>query len=590
MGYKALYRKYRPKTFNDVVGQDAIVQTIKNAIKENKVSHAYLLTGPRGSGKTSIAKLFGKAVNCLDSNDGSPCNNCKNCLLIENNGVSDIIEIDAASNNGVDEIRELRSKVNLLPSECKYKVYIIDEVHMLSTGAFNALLKTLEEPPAHVVFILATTEPHKLPITIISRCQRFDFKRISQDAVEKKIREIVTFESIDINSEAIALIAKLSDGGLRDAIGLLDQSSMYSSNKITLDDINNIVGMISKEEMIEFLINIAEGSTENVLNSIHGFEQRGKNLVKFVEESIYVLKNAMICNSAPKYLSTIETEISMYEAICNKLTSLDIYRLITTFDDLLNKMLTSNYQQLLLEVAVLHYINSRMTINSNTVRNAIDLPISINKSTVLNLAVDEKKDDVIQKESTVVSSAPLEAEKVTTNKAKDSDVVLMKKKIVTNMQKIDEITNLRINNALAEASKDELQLAKKRWEQLNETELNNSLELVVGMLQDSEIKVAGSKYIIIVFKYQSAADCINENLVEAEMVISKLMGADKKIFALSEKRWNDERALFIVRTKNNEKLLIQAEPEHFYIEIDEKYERDESSSMIEMLGDIVEMK
>ena len=223
MMYKALYRKYRPKSFDEIYGQDVIKKTIINEIKNNKISHAYLFCGPRGTGKTSVAKLVAKLINCENSKNGVACNECESCKQINNNSNLDIIEIDAASNNGVDEIRELKDKVKFLPTISKYKVYIIDEVHMLSTGAFNALLKTLEEPPKHVVFILATTEVNKIPITIISRCQRFDFKKISSENIYNRLKYIVNEENINITDDAIKEISILSDGGLRDAIGLLDK-------------------------------------------------------------------------------------------------------------------------------------------------------------------------------------------------------------------------------------------------------------------------------------------------------------------------------------------------------------------------------
>ena len=232
MAYQTLYRKYRPKSFDLVYGQDVIVKTLKNVIKNNKLSHAYLFTGPRGTGKTSCAKLFAKAINCLDNTStGDACNKCENCLSFNNNSNPDIIEIDAASNNGVDEIREIKNKVNLVPAMSKYKVYIIDEVHMLSIGAFNALLKTLEEPPEYIIFILATTEPQKLPTTVISRCQRFDFKSISRESMKQCLENIIQKEKINIDTAALDEIILNSNGGMRDAIGMLDQAFAFSDEK-----------------------------------------------------------------------------------------------------------------------------------------------------------------------------------------------------------------------------------------------------------------------------------------------------------------------------------------------------------------------
>ena len=249
--YQTLYRKYRPSNFNEVIGQDIIIKTIKNEIKNNKLSHAYIFSGPRGTGKTSTAKIIAKTINCENPIDLMPCNKCVNCTLINNKQSIDIIEIDAASNNGVDEIRELRNNVNLVPSSGKYKIYIIDEVHMLSIGAFNALLKTLEEPPSHVIFILATTEIHKIPNTILSRCQKFDFNKISVNKIKERLEYIIKEEKINIEEEAIIEIARLADGGMRDALSILDQVISYSDDKITVSSIHEINGTIPQYELKE---------------------------------------------------------------------------------------------------------------------------------------------------------------------------------------------------------------------------------------------------------------------------------------------------------------------------------------------------
>ena len=249
--YQALYRKYRPKTFEDVVGQKTTIKTLENSIVNDRITHAYLFTGPRGTGKTSIAKIFAKVINCHNRQNFTPCDECISCKQVQN---VDIIEMDAASNNGVDEIREIRDKVNLVPSFGKYKVYIVDEVHMLSNQAFNALLKTLEEPPSHVIFILATTEPHKIPETILSRCQRYDFKKISEKDIYERIKYICKEEKIEIEEEAIKLISKVSDGGLRDSISLLDQLIAYTNDVINVNDVNDVYGIISKYEIIDLLL------------------------------------------------------------------------------------------------------------------------------------------------------------------------------------------------------------------------------------------------------------------------------------------------------------------------------------------------
>ena len=306
MEYLALYRKYRPMKFSDVVDQENTLKILTNSLKEGHISHAYLFSGPRGTGKTTIAKLVAKTVNCLNLNDDfSICGKCENCLDILNNS-PDIIEIDAASNNGVDEIRELKSKINLVPSKLKYKVYIIDEVHMLSISAFNALLKTIEEPPSHVIFILATTEFYKVPQTIISRCQCLNFTRIKTSSIEKRLREISDLEQINIEDEAIHEIAEYSEGGLRDALGMLDKLASYSLDKITVDDFLRINGLVSKNDMDEFIKQILNKENEKVISSLTKFDELGYDFSKLLEKLMQECRDLMVScyQENTEYIST----------------------------------------------------------------------------------------------------------------------------------------------------------------------------------------------------------------------------------------------------------------------------------------------
>ena len=288
MSYLALYRKYRPSKFSEVSGQKYIVDILKNAVKTQNISHAYLFSGPRGTGKTSVAKIFAKSVNCLKSTTGEACGKCEICKALKENDI-DIIEIDAASNNGVDEIREIRNNVKLMPTVGKYKVYIIDEVHMLSPGAFNALLKTLEEPPQHIIFILATTEIQRIPLTIMSRCQKFDFKKISNKDIEKKLHEILKLEEKELSDDVISLIAKISDGGLRDAINLLDQVLTSSNDNVTVDDIYNLNGDISELELERLFDNIIDGDIASILKTVDQFYDQGKNIYSIIVHYRYHL-------------------------------------------------------------------------------------------------------------------------------------------------------------------------------------------------------------------------------------------------------------------------------------------------------------
>ena len=297
MAYKALYRTYRPSTFEEVAGQEHIVKTLKNALATRKLAHAYLFAGPRGTGKTTMAKLLAKALNC-DEGIGCQCNECKNCKAIIDGTHPDVIELDAASNNGVDEIRELIDKVKYGTILGRYKVYIIDEVHMLSTGAFNALLKTLEEPPEHVIFILATTEPHKILPTILSRCQRYDFTKLSDDDINNRLRSVLEKEGIAYNEEAIKIIISLADGGMRDALSILDQVLAYSGNKLEVQDILDIFALESKEEKIALLNSIINKDVSDVLQRINRYVSLGTDIKRLTDDLLLILKDILIYQSS----------------------------------------------------------------------------------------------------------------------------------------------------------------------------------------------------------------------------------------------------------------------------------------------------
>ena len=292
MEYLALYRKYRPSYLDEMVGQSEIRKIIASSIKNGTISHAYLFSGPRGTGKTTTAKIMAKMVNCENLQNDTPCNECASCLSV--NSGSDIIEIDAASNNGVDEIRDLREKANLVPSVCKYKVYIIDEVHMLTNQAFNALLKTLEEPPKHVIFILATTEYYKIPLTITSRCQKFQFNKIEDVDIVKKLREIADKENISISDDALYEIAKISDGGMRDSINFLDQLRSFSHENITLEDVYEVCGNVSLLEISNFLSNLKNNCLEEITMFLENLNSNGKNYGKFLDDVMLFLKDLIL--------------------------------------------------------------------------------------------------------------------------------------------------------------------------------------------------------------------------------------------------------------------------------------------------------
>ena len=293
MAYKALYRTYRPQTFEEVAGQKHIIKTLKNALANNKIAHAYLFCGPRGTGKTTMAKLFAKALNC-EEGIGHQCNECSNCKEIIEGSHPDVIEIDAASNNGIEQVRDLIDKVNYLPIKGRYKVYIIDEVHMMTTSAFNALLKTIEEPPAHVIFILATTEPHNILPTILSRCQRYDFSKVSDGDIEERMSVVLEKEGIEYDQDAVRAIISLADGGMRDALSILDQILAYSGNTLSVEDVYSLFGLASEEEKVSFIKDVNSGDITSALEKIKAFSEGGVDLKRLTEDLLEILKDVLI--------------------------------------------------------------------------------------------------------------------------------------------------------------------------------------------------------------------------------------------------------------------------------------------------------
>lgn len=582
--YHALYRKYRPVDFNSVVGQDSIIKTLKNSIKNNNFSHAYMFFGPRGTGKTTVSKIFARNINCLNSKDGIACEECSACKVSFSKDCVDIIEIDAASNNGVDEIRDLKNKISLVPSELKYKVYIIDEVHMLSIGAFNALLKTLEEPPEHAIFILATTDPQKVPETIISRCQCFSFKRISDKAIVDRLKYVCSSENIDVEEDVLENIALLSDGGLRDALGALDKLVSYTENKITMDDFNEVNGVISSKDMDVFLSDILSGNIPNVLTSIAKFNDSGKNLIQIMSQLINFSRDIVV----NYYISNKEY-----------IFSIDI---VQNFVNILNEKMfdikKSGNTKIYIEMLLLKFINDYVNLKTEVVeKNNFVKEINKNVSFINNNEVPVKEESI--NNDNVVENNKYDNNNVVEEKEsmKDSNVEISYNKeeiteenIDTKNPKIiniDDIMKVRVNNTLALANKNLLRLEMNNFEVLRDYSFDQEIGYVVCGILDGKLRAVSSDAIIISYEYDSN---VKQNLYiidKIEDVYNKITNSNKKIAIISDDYWEKVKQEYINNLRNGIKYEVEEEPKAVYEEL--KNDDIITSSAVSLFGDIVEV-
>ena len=375
MSYTALYRKFRPDEFEDVKGQDAIVRTLKNQINADRIGHAYLFCGTRGTGKTTVAKIFAKAVNCEHPVDGSPCGECAMCKSIAAGTSMNVIEIDAASNNGVDNIREIREEVTYRPTEGKYKVYIIDEVHMLSIGAFNALLKTLEEPPEYVIFILATTEAHKIPITILSRCQRYDFKRISIETIAARLRELIDKEGWDVEDKAVRYIAKMADGSMRDSLSLLDQcAAFYMNETLTYDHVLEVLGAVDTEVFSRLLRQLLAMDVGKVLATVEELVMQGRELTQLAADFTWYLRNLLLVKTSDNMEDVLDVSsenLALLKEEAQMIDSDTLIRYIRIFSDLTNQLKYATQKRVLLEVTLIKLCRPAMDQNKDALLDRI---------------------------------------------------------------------------------------------------------------------------------------------------------------------------------------------------------------------------
>ena len=559
MHYLALYRKYRPTNFSEVVGQDKVITVIKNEIINNRISHAYLFSGPRGTGKTTTAKIIAKLVNCTNPVNGECCNKCDNCLNFKNS--SDIVEIDAASNNGVDEIRELRDKVNLVPTNSKYKIYIIDEVHMLTTQAFNALLKTLEEPPAHVIFILATTEPHKIPLTVASRCQKFQFSKISNDEIVHRLSDIIKEENIKLDNEILLEIARLSDGGLRDAINMLDQLLAYKSENITLMDVYNINSCVSYIDIYNFINNMMNNNAIEIVNFIEKIDSEGKNISKFIEELIVFLKDILLYKSA-NINSEIEDKNTKIKELSDVLSENAIYNMIYSYNDTLNNIKLSSNSIILFIVSTFKIINDNFIRKNNTIDNN-------------NESISTKN---IEK---VVENVKNEEQKVEVENIKK-----LKEKITSKMDSLNELINTRINNTFVYANKKDLLEIKDKWNSISNYLLDEKYGVNCGILKEVNVVAAGNNNLILVSNFDSVVDKVNMKLTELESTLLSIFGNQYKIIAISNDRWNSEKEKYVLNIKKGNKYELIEEKSNK----NDNTEKTPVDELIDLIGeDLVEI-
>ena len=525
MDYKVLYRKYRPDNFSSIVGQDYMVSILKNAIKNDKISHAYIFSGPRGTGKTSTAKVFAKAINCLNPTEEGPCNECESCLHFKEN--ADIIEIDAASNNGVDEIREIINNIKLAPAYSKYKVYIIDEVHMLSTSAFNALLLTLEEPPKHVVFILATTNIEAVPITILSRCQRFDFHRISIADIIKRLKYVISNENIAIDDDALEEIAYISDGGMRDALSILDQLSS-TTEKITINDVIEHFGSVSKKQINDLFNLILENDVDNFDNMMKKFKELAidykvlikKILEKIEEEAIKVKKNYNYQGLSYDKLKEMAFNLADISNYVNM--SIDPY--------------------LLIEITLLKYFPGR-EVKEKLVDESI--PNDQNTTKIISREIIKENPEKIK------TPAPVAA----TNE--ETPAKIISREIISQPETYTELIKIRVNNCFVNAKKEYLQNLKEMWKKFVDNLSDKSL---LNLLIDCNVVTASDKVGVLTNIIDGTSNLINNRLKEVEDLFNKEFNTEYKFIALTEGKWNEEKQEYIKNLHNKHEYRYIEEP------------------------------
>ncbi len=533
MSYQALYRVWRPQKFDDMVGQDVVTRTLKNALITEQTSHAYLFTGPRGTGKTSAAKIFAKAVNCHNLKDGEPCNECVTCKAITEGTLNDVIEIDAASNNGVEEIRDIRDKAKYAPTEADYKVYIVDEVHMLSTGAFNALLKTLEEPPANVIFILATTEPQKIPLTIISRTQRFDFKRITPAQSYDRMIYILDQKGIEYDQKALSIIAKAAEGGMRDALSILDQVISFGNEEVTLDNALLVTGSINQKLLDQYLTQIFKKETSAALETLHQILDEGKDGQRLIEDLIAVQRNLLLYQEDPQLVQeqSLNDLSEDFTQEAEMVTGVELYQMIDTLNSIQQQMRFTTHPDVYLEVLTIK-------LSQRTTAQTIPAPATP--------AVDSQEVEQLRSEVGQLKQEIQKLKQSAGNVQNSSQTAQPKpKKKAAGSKQVKTPANLtKIYPILENATKGSLNEMQELWR-----DLMNMLSVTERALMHVSKPVAASKEGVVVafnydFLFEKAVD--NEVLrTELQQNLAKLTGSDFKVVYVTVEEWPEVRSGFL---------------------------------------------
>ena len=535
MEYLALYRKYRPKELDEVVGQSEIKKILASSVANGTITHAYLFSGPRGTGKTTMAKILAKMVNCLEPVDGNACNKCESCLNVLNS--NDIIEIDAASNNGVDEIRELREKANLVPSSAKYKVYIIDEVHMLTTQAFNALLKTLEEPPKHVIFVLATTEYYKIPLTITSRCQKFQFSKLSTGDIVDRLAEIAKLEKIKITNEALLEIAKISDGGMRDSINFLDQLRSFSTSKITIDDVYEVCGNVSNEEIADLLTAISNNDVESVTAFFEKMDESGKNYTKFLENFAGFLKDVVLLNRNVSY-KYIKTDVDMLKRVSTLYNIDQVYHIVDMINNLMDKIKNVSKQSIVILTNFLLIMNK------------------INEKVQPELKNNECNDSITDDSQYDMAFKFTEDDDVKDNKENDNGSQFDNfERKETNYS--DQNKEIIVNNTFAVASKDVKNGLQKIMSKFSDYLADKKFKVAASALIDTKLEVAGEEYIILSAQNDAITNKIYNNYQLCSELINLAFEGEYNFAVLNQEEWNKYRDEYVSNFKNGKKYSLK---------------------------------